>query len=683
MNPHPRLRGDLVLLERVYRGEQTLLVKDPPNQKYFRFGPLEALVLQAFDGRATPAGIARELEAEGVRVPEAAVQAFARKLGRMGLLERSLAERTTLELERLRAERRRRRRLFRGELLRMRWSIGDPDRFFTRTIPYLRWCFTPGFVAASVALFAVYFAVLGLTWTQFGATVRALYAPAALTPGTVAVLWCSIVVVVGLHELGHGYTCKHFGGEVHEMGFMLVYFEPAFYCNVNDAWSFPELRARLWVTAAGSWVQFLLASLAAIVWWAAVPGTFVSEVAVAVMLIGGVTTIATNMNPLIPLDGYFALSDYLEIPNLRQRAFAHLAWAIKRHVLRLELPEPPAGPRERRVFLLYGALAAAYITSIFVVTAAVVGGWARQLFGGLGVALVSLVVVRTAWKPAREWARSLGLAVRAHRAALRAGSWRRRAAAGGAALLLAGLLLPRWIAVSGTFVATPLRRLALVAPDSGVVAQVLAPEGGVVPAGAPLLRLRDFDLDRARAAQARRVDSLGVAEARARSRGSAGEAERLAAERATAAAELRALDARREALVIRTRSTSAVLTARPETLLGRRVVAGDTLLALGDPDSLEIRIRLRGAGAAQVRPGQRARLVSYAGPGRGVVAPVAGVSAASGFAGDGVEARVRLAAGPGWRAGVTGEAKVLLRRSNLFGALWWGIRRRVRSDLLL
>src|SRR5581483_3905597 len=241
VNPHPRLRGDLVLLERVYRGEQTLLVKDPPNQKYFRFGPLEALVLQAFDGRATPAGIARELEAEGVRVPEAAVQAFARKLGRMGLLERSLAERTTLELERLRAERRRRRRLFRGELLRMRWSIGDPDRFFTRTIPYLRWCFTPGFVAASVALFAVYFAVLGLTWTQFGATVRALYAPAALTPGTVAVLWCSIVVVVGLHELGHGYTCKHFGGEVHEMGFMLVYFEPAFYCNVNDAWSFPEL----------------------------------------------------------------------------------------------------------------------------------------------------------------------------------------------------------------------------------------------------------------------------------------------------------------------------------------------------------------------------------------------------------------------------------------------------------
>ena len=71
-----------------------------------------------------------------------------------------------------------------------------------------------------------------------------------------------------IHELGHGYTCKYFGGQVHEIGAMLLYFEPAFFCNVNDAWTFPELRARLWVTAAGSWIQLVVASLAAIVWWA-------------------------------------------------------------------------------------------------------------------------------------------------------------------------------------------------------------------------------------------------------------------------------------------------------------------------------------------------------------------------------------------------------------------------------
>ena len=107
---------------------------------------------------------------------------------------------------------------------------------------------------------------------------------------------------------------------------MLIYFDLAFFCNVNDAWTFPELEARFWVTAAGSWIQMVVASIAAIVWWAAAPGTLLSDFALAVLLVGGIDRGLVNLNPLIPLDGYFALSDWLEVPNLRQRAFAHLAW---------------------------------------------------------------------------------------------------------------------------------------------------------------------------------------------------------------------------------------------------------------------------------------------------------------------------------------------------------------------
>ena len=80
--------------------------------------------------------------------------------------------------------------------------------------------------------------------------------------GSLFVLWLTALVIIVIHELGHGYTCKYFGGQVHEIGAMLLYFEPAFFCNVNDAWTFPELRARLWVTAAGSWIQLVVASLA-------------------------------------------------------------------------------------------------------------------------------------------------------------------------------------------------------------------------------------------------------------------------------------------------------------------------------------------------------------------------------------------------------------------------------------
>ena len=87
------------------------------------------------------------------------------------------------------------------------------------------------------------------------------------------------------------------------------------------------------------------------------PGTLVARVAVATMLVGGATTLLTNANPLLPLDGYFALTDWIEIPNLRQRALAHFAWWVRRHVLRLDVPEPAASAREKRVFLIYGALA--------------------------------------------------------------------------------------------------------------------------------------------------------------------------------------------------------------------------------------------------------------------------------------------------------------------------------------
>ena len=96
------------------------------------------------------------------------------------------------------------------------------------------------------------------------------------------------------------------------------------------------------MTAAGSWIQLVIASIAAVVWWAATPGTLVSDVAFAAVLIGGITTVFMNANPLIPLDGYYALSDYLEVPNLRQRAFGYLSWLVKTRLFGLDLP-PAAG----------------------------------------------------------------------------------------------------------------------------------------------------------------------------------------------------------------------------------------------------------------------------------------------------------------------------------------------------
>ena len=258
-----------------------------------------------------------------------------------------------------------------------------------RTMPYLRWMFTRGFLIASVLLFAIHFLVIAAKWDEFVGAFGNLF-QLRYSAWELFVVWCTLFVIITIHELGHGYTCKYFGGEVHEIGAMLLYFEPAFFCNVNDAWTFPELKARLWVTAAGLWIQMVAASVAAIVWWIAAPGTLISHIALSAIIIGGVTTVVVNANPLIPLDGYFALSDYLEVPNLRQRAFAHLGWLIKTRVLRLDLPAPPADEREQRIFLIYSLLAAWYITSIMLLVAGTVYGWLDRAFGLVGGALFLL-----------------------------------------------------------------------------------------------------------------------------------------------------------------------------------------------------------------------------------------------------------------------------------------------------
>ncbi len=683
MSGLPKLRPDLVLVEQTYRGEQSFIVKDPETRKYFRFRPVEVMVMQTLDGLKTPSQAAAELLESGLRVSASAVDGFAQKLRSMGLLERTLRERSVLLMERLRAERRRRlnQGIFKGDIFRLRWSVADPDKFMDRWLSRLRFCFSRGFIILSLVLFAIYFLIIGLRWPEFTRALADLYL-FRMSVGSFAVFWFTGLAIIAVHELGHGFTCKYFGGQVHEIGAMLLYFEPAFFCNVNDAWTFPELRARLWVTAAGSWIQMVLASLLAIVWWVVSPGTILSEIALGGVIFGGVTTVLMNVNPLLPLDGYYALSDYLEVPNLRQRAFAHLTWIIKTRVFRMELPQPPADEREQRIFLIYGMLAALYISMVSLVFAATIYGWLDRLLGGLGVAIFLAGLWLTFRDILRNWGQTIAAFWRERRAALAGHNWRPRLLAATAGIVLAGAVIPWSITVTGHFTAWPALSTPLTAPDSGLIQRVYVGEGTRVAAGMPLIEMRNFDLERAAATTRRLVDSLAARETQARAGNEVGQVARIGAERATEAARLAGLQLETGALTLRAPAGGTVLTGRPESLSGHWVGLGERVLQLGLADSLEARIALSGAGASLVRRGQPVRLLFYseaAGAARSQVATVAAASAGGTGA---VEVRVGIGA-QGRRPGMTGEASITLRRSNVWGALWWGIRRRIRTDLLL
>ena len=683
MTEQPRLRTDLVLVEQTYRGEQSFIVKDPSTRKYFRFRPLEVAVMQSLDGLRSPGEAAASLAEQGIKVTAATVARFAEKLKTMGLCERTLRESTVVLMERLRAQRRKRLRTgpFQGDLLRLRWSVGDPDRFMDRTLPYLKVFFSRGFLMTSVALFAVYFAILALKWSEFVKEMGDVYLLRASLRDYV-LLWAVTMVIVAVHEMAHGYTCKYFGGKVHEIGAMIFYFELAFFCNVNDAWTFPERKARLWVTAAGSWIEMVVASIAAIVWWIAAPGTFLSDVGLAFFLVGGLAAVLVNLNPLIPLDGYYALSDWLEVPNLRQRAFAHLAWTIRSRWLGQDLPMPPADEREQRIFLLYGILATAYTGMVFFVAGAIAYGWLSRVFGAVGVAALVVLVWLTTRSIRRSLRQTLADAWRETRARWSASGRMRRVqsglGAGALGLAVAGLL-PWPITVVGPFVVSPTVSGILVAPDSGVVVEVLVREGSRVGAGAPLAWIRNLELERAAAATSLAVDSLDLRAAQARAMGQEGDVARITAQGGAEAARLAGMENRIRSLVIRAPESGIVTSPRPDTLVGKTVSIGDTLLRVRG-NGIEARVALDRAGASLVRQGQPARLIARADPRVRAEAAVGSVAASA--SPDGVvESRIRLPAET-LRPGMTGEARITLRQSNIWGSLWWALRSRIRTDVL-
>jgi len=355
----PKLRVDLELREQRTGERTTFVVKDPISGDFFRLQEAERFIAQQLDGVTSLEMVRSRVEEKfgGTLAPEA-LAGFIRTLNRNGLLETDKSDR----------KKRRGRRRINGSLLYLRFRLFDPDRLFTALAPRIRWCFTPAFVLLSSSLILAAVALAVFNWADVVQDFSRLYAFS-----TLPLLLVTIFCVLTLHEFGHGLTCKHFGGEVRELGFLLLYFQPAMYCNVSDAWLFPEKSKRLWVGFAGPYFELVLWALAMLTWRVADTATFLNTVALVVIATSGIKTFF-NFNPLIKLDGYYLLSDYLDIANLRKKSFAYVGGFLKR-IFGFADEFPPASPRERRIFLAYGLTASVFSFSFLGFAALTVGNF--------------------------------------------------------------------------------------------------------------------------------------------------------------------------------------------------------------------------------------------------------------------------------------------------------------------
>jgi putative peptide zinc metalloprotease protein len=373
----PKLRSDLIFSPQQTVEGTHFVVKDPLTGEFFRFREAEQFITKQCDGK-TPLEVVRQRAEKqfGAPLTEETLSAFIRNLGKRGLLETENGSRKGAD----------RRGQIRGNLLYFRFKLFDPNRLLGQLVSRLKFLYTPQFLICSAALIVL---ALGITITnqaEFSDHLAQLY-----RVSTIPLLVVTIILVVAAHEFAHGLTCRYFGGEVHEIGFMLIYFQPAFYCNVSDAWLFPEKSKRLWVAFAGPYFELFIWALATLLWRLTDVETWLNHVAFMVVASSGIKTLM-NFNPLIKLDGYYLLSDYLEIPNLRRKSFSYIGTLLKQlGGSVVEGVEPPT-PRERKIYLAYGLVATVCSFSLLAVVAVKAGGFLIEQQQPAGFALFAVLL---------------------------------------------------------------------------------------------------------------------------------------------------------------------------------------------------------------------------------------------------------------------------------------------------
>lgn len=391
----PRLRSHAQIHRHTYRGRYWYVLQDHSSGGFHRFSEEAYHIIGLMDGRLTLDEIwTRACANLGDDMPtqEEVLQLLA-QLHLADVLQTDLSPDIADLYQRHRRDRRQR---LMGQLrspFAIRFPLFDPERFLSATQILVRPLF--GWMGALVWCLAVIPALIlaGVHWEELSLNL----ADRVLATENLFLLWLAYPIIKALHEFGHAYTVRHWGGEVHEMGIMLLVFMPVPYVDASSSSAFREKRQRMMVGAAGILVEIFVAALAMWVWVNVEPGA-VRALAFNVMIVAGISTLLFNGNPLLRFDGYYLFSDFLEIPNLGSRANQYIGYLFKRRLAGIEEVKSPVSAAGEAPWLGFYAVAsffyrlyivvkiAMFVASKFFVAGVIMGGW-----GLLGMLVTPLV----------------------------------------------------------------------------------------------------------------------------------------------------------------------------------------------------------------------------------------------------------------------------------------------------
>jgi putative peptide zinc metalloprotease protein len=358
-----------------------------------------------------------------------------------------------------------------------------PERFLTTTYEYIQFVYRRAFALTIITLGLVGIYIAARQWDKFFATfVDLLSIQGAIYFGIT--LSCLKVI----HELGHAYTAKRYGCRVPNMGFALLVLVPVLYTDVNDAWKLTSRKQRLAIGLAGVSAELCCAAVALFL-WGFLPDGPTRSAAFLVATSTWLTTVLLNLSPFMRYDGYYVLSDWLEMPNLHSRAFAMGRWWLREKLLDLG-DEPPEYVSEsrQRFMVAFAFLTWAYRLSLFLAIAAIVYAFVIKI---LGVAMAAVEVgFFLLWPVIREvgewWKRRADVRLTP-----------RTALAGGAAIVVLVLLIVPWrTKVEAPAVIKSAQHVGVFVPEFGArLVKLNVASGQIVQKGELLAQLVSPDIE--------------------------------------------------------------------------------------------------------------------------------------------------------------------------------------------
>jgi putative peptide zinc metalloprotease protein len=468
-----------------FRGEKWYVLYDSFNNQYFRLRP------EAYDFviRLRPNCTVEEVWKECLdRYPDKApgqedVIQLLTQLYFANLLYYKMPADSAKLFERYQ---KRRHREIKSKLLSImfvRIPLLDPENFLKRFKTVLKYLVGP---LGAIIWFVVVLAAGKMVLERFDMITDQFQG--ILSPGNLPLLYAGMIVIKILHEFGHAMACKRFGGEVHTMGVMLLVFTPIPFMDATSSWSFRNRWHRALVGGAGMFVEIFVAALATFLWAHTGPGTLHS-LAYNMMFIASVSTVLFNGNPLLRFDGYYILSDLLDIPNLYTYALRHLRHMVERYIFGYKDSYSPAKNfREAFWLSIYGISSGIYrvIVSVGIIL------FVADKFLLVGLLMAVICVISWGIAPLYRFMVYLASSPRLERT-------RKRTVAISACsfaaltMFLAIIPFPNRFRSPGVVEAKQFVRVINDAP--GYVDAVLVPSGKEIETGASLIKLVNRELD--------------------------------------------------------------------------------------------------------------------------------------------------------------------------------------------